>query len=92
MSITIFSLLTYLNYRLFPIWMASARRDMKGVKKRGAGVVKLPAHPVRTGQAHRGFPGTPVGEQHVSTGSLLHIVPFDPAGHVPATGSKGGAL
>jgi len=33
MSITIFSLLTYLNYRLSPIWIVWECRDIKGVEK-----------------------------------------------------------
>ncbi len=41
--------------------------------------VKFPAHPVRTGQARRGFPGTR-SEQEASKGSFVHIVAFLPAG------------
>ena len=64
---------------------------------------EAPRPPVRTGQVRRGrsteltalsmsngLPGHASGEQNVSIGSFLHIVPFDPtykagfAGHVPA--------
>jgi hypothetical protein len=47
--------------------------------------VKLPAH-------RAGLPGHASGEQNVSKGSFVHIVPLvvgsnrlDPSGHVPAT-------
>jgi len=42
--------------------------------------VKLPAHPVRTGQARS-------GEQNVSKGSFVHIVSLDPA--CPAWAGRG---
>jgi hypothetical protein len=48
--------------------------------------VKLPGHPVQTGQARRGLPGNVIS---------FYIVPLDPAyparggtGHAPATSSQ----
>ena len=54
--------------------------------------MKLAAYPVKTGQARRGLsaeltalsmsnglPGHASGEQNVSKGSFIHIVPLDPA-------------
>ena len=41
--------------------------------------MKLPAHPVKTGQAGRGFPGTPVANRECEQRKYsIHIVPLDP--------------
>jgi hypothetical protein len=68
------------------VWATIEGKAWGGVRKRlslNMGKVKLPAH-------RAGLPGHASGEQNVSKGSLLHIVPLDPAykarlaGHVPA--------